>query len=131
MSSVTLVTPRLSYITDATHTTRTGRLRRAAICDIEYGSTFFGTLNWIDNRPLQIEEYKDIFRKAPDTRSREPSVITLPAGPGPIMSPKTLTPSNGVNAIENCQRGPNRKNHIVASFSHLGGYGTLLTSRRY
>ena len=43
--------------------------------------TFFGTLNWIDNRPLQIDEYKDLFRKALDTRSREPSVITWPCPP--------------------------------------------------
>ena len=63
------------------HTTQRGRFRRATICDNEYGPTSFGTLNWIDNRPLQIEEYKDIFRKAPDTRSREPSVITWPCPP--------------------------------------------------
>jgi hypothetical protein len=32
--------------------------------------TFFGTLNWIDNRPPQIEEYqKDLFRKALDART--------------------------------------------------------------
>jgi hypothetical protein len=53
--------------------------------------TFFGTLNWIDNRPPQIDVYqKDLFRKALDTRSRQPSVITwpCPAGLGPIMSPR-------------------------------------------
>jgi hypothetical protein len=44
--------------------------------------TFFGTLNWIDNRPPQIEKYqKDLFRKALDARSQERSVITWPCPP--------------------------------------------------